>query len=300
MIGLNRKLGPEMPDVAERVIVITGGARGLGRAHALAFAARGARVVVNDLGTAPDGRGADATAAEEVAAEITATHGRAVADHHDISTPDGGAAVVQTAIDAFGRVDVVVNNAGILRDAAFHNMTPQQWEAVRRVHLDGTFHVTRAAWPHMREQRFGRVVMTTSGAGIYGNFGQANYGAAKLGMVGLMNVLAIEGARYGITVNAIAPVAATRMTEGLMGGSVDATDLDPAWVSPVVVWLATEECDLTGEIVRTKGGHYARIRTLESRGVDFPQVPTVEELAARWDDISDMSRATEGHIAIGR
>lgn len=289
-----------MPDVEERVVVITGAGRGLGRAHALAFAARGARVVVNDLGTARDGSGADVNAAEEVAAEIIARQGRAVPDHHDIGTPEGGAAVVQTALDAFERVDIIVNNAGILRDAAFHNMTPQQWDAVRRVHLDGTFHVTRAAWPYLHEQRFGRVVMTTSGAGIYGNFGQANYGAAKLGMIGLMNVLAIEGARYGITVNAVSPVATTRMTDGLTGDSENPIDLDPAWVSPVVVWLATEECDLTGEIIRAKGGHYARIRTLESRGVDFEQIPTVEELAARWDDIGDMSEATEGQIAIGR
>ena len=246
-----------MAGVQGRAVVVTGAGRGLGLSHAVSFAAHGARVIVNDVGAARDGSGSDPSPAEEVVAEIVTAGGQAVAAQHDVSTPSGGAAIIQTAVDAFGQVDVIVNNAGILRDAAFHKMTPEHWEAVRRVHLDGSFHVTSAAWPHLRKQGFGRVVMTSSGAGIYGNFAQANYGAAKLGMIGLMNVLAIEGARFGITVNSIAPVAATRMTDGLVATSASPDELDPAWISPIVVWLASEECALTGEIVRARGGHYA-------------------------------------------
>lgn len=228
-------------------------------------------------------------------AEIRAAGGVAVPDDHDIASETGAKEAVKSALEAFGRLDIVVNNAGILRDATFHKMTVQQWEAVRQVHLDGTAFVTRAAWPHLREQRYGRVVVTSSGAGLFGNFGQANYAAAKLGVVGLMHTLALEGARHGIRVNAVAPVALTRMTVGLLD---DASDLDPAWVSAAVGWLCAEECDLTAEIVRVHGRHFSRVRIVESRGVDFPSPPSDDHLAARWAEIADLSGAQEGQAAV--
>ncbi|MBW0103170.1 SDR family NAD(P)-dependent oxidoreductase, partial [Pseudonocardia sp. KRD291] len=219
----------------------------------------------------------------------------AVEDHHDISTDDGARAAVTAAVEAFGGVHIVVNNAGILRDTTFHKMSTEQWQAVVRVHLDGSAFVTRAAWPHLREQRYGRVVMTTSGAGLFGNFGQANYAAAKLGVVGLMHTLALEGARYGIRVNSVAPVALTRMTDGLLDASAD---LDPAWVSAAVGWLCTEECDLTAEIVRVNGPHFSRVRVVESLGVDFAEPPTDDTLTDRWDGIADMVGAKQGEAAV--
>ncbi|MFR9802117.1 SDR family NAD(P)-dependent oxidoreductase [Pseudonocardia sp. RS010] len=284
-----------MPGVDGRVAIVTGAGRGLGRSHALRLAAGGAQVLVNDPGVGRGGEGGDGSPAQGVVAEITAAGGVAVADHHDISTDDGARAAVTAAVEAFGGVHIVVNNAGILRDTTFHKMTTEQWQAVVRVHLDGSAFVTRAAWPHLREQRYGRVVMTTSGAGLFGNFGQANYAAAKLGVVGLMHTLALEGARYGIRVNSVAPVALTRMTDGLLDAS---TDLDPAWVSAAVGWLCTEECDLTAEIVRVNGPHFSRVRLVESLGVDFAEPPTDDALADRWAEIADMVGAKQGEAAV--
>lgn len=285
-----------MPGVDGRSALVTGAGRGLGRAHAHRLAAAGALVVVNDPGVAADGSGdVDETPAGAVVAEILDAGGTAVADHHDITTEAGARGAVRTALDTFGRIDVVVNNAGILRDATFHKMSLEQWDAVRRVHLDGTAYVTHAAWPHLREQHYGRVVVTTSGAGLFGNFGQANYGAAKMAVVGLMNTLALEGARYGVRCNAVAPVAMTRMTEGLLSAD---DDLDPRWVAAAVGWLSSEECELTGEIVRVNGSHFSRVRMLESAGVDFPEFPSESDLDAAWSGISDMSAAFEGRPAV--
>jgi NAD(P)-dependent dehydrogenase (short-subunit alcohol dehydrogenase family) len=284
--------------VEDRVVVVTGAGGGLGRQHALLFAARGAKVVVNDLGGARDGSGAGSEMADAVVAEIETAGGRAVANHASVSTPEGGESVVATALDAFGRVDAVVNNAGILRDVSFAKMTAEQFDAVLKVHLYGSYHVTRAAWPHFREQAYGRVVMTTSTSGLYGNFGQANYGAAKLGMVGLVNTLAIEGAKYHITANAVAPIAATRMTEDIMPPEA-LKALDPAYVSPLVVHLASQECTDSGEVILAGGGQYARVHYVQANGVQFDAVPAVEDVAAAWGRIMDLEGAQLGRPLSG-
>lgn len=275
-----------MAGVEGRSVIVTGAGGGLGRQHALFLATRGAHVVVNDLGAALDGSGSTTSAADAVAQEIITAGGDAVADHHDIATSDGGAAVVTTALDTFGRVDGVVNNAGILRDRSLHKMSATDWDAVLKVHLYGSFNVTRAAMPLFREQRFGRVVVTTSVTGLYGNFGQANYGAAKLGLVGFINTLAIEGRTKNVLANAISPIATTRMSEGILDQPAD-----PAYVSVLVALLMSEECPVTGEIIHASSGRYARVRYCESTGAEFADVPTVNELAARWEEIMDLTGA---------
>ena len=282
-----------MPGVEGRVAVVTGAGGGLGRQHALLLARRGAKVVVNDLGGARDGTGAGSEMADQVVAEITDAGGEAVANYDNVASAEGGEAIVRSALDAFGQVDIVVNNAGILRDVTFHKMETAHWDAVQQVHLYGTYHVTRAAWPHLREQGYGRVLVTTSTSGVYGNFGQSNYGAAKMGVVGLINVLALEGRKYQITANAVCPVAATRMTEDIMPEEMLA-QMDPAFVSPLVAHLASEECETTGEIVLAGGGNYARIHFFQSKGVDFDRVPGVDEIADNWDAIMRMDDAQLG------
>ena len=267
-----------------KVAIVTGAGGGLGRAHALFLAERGARVVVNDLGGSVSGEGADKGPAETVADEIRSAGGEAVSDGNSVSTPEGGEAVVQTAIDAYGRIDIVVNNAGILRDKTFHNMTPDLIEPVVDVHLKGAFYVTRPAWVKMREQNYGRVINTSSNSGILGNFGQSNYGAAKMGLVGFTRVLAAEGAKYNIKVNAIAPVARTRMTEELMGAAV--ANLDPELVSPVVAWLAHEEVPVTGEVYTVGGGRVGRFFIGMTNGF-YKKDLTVEDVRDNWDQIRD-------------
>jgi len=248
-----------------KVAIITGAGGGLGRQHALLLASRGAQIVVNDLGGSISGEGGDTTPAQAMVKEIEAQGGVAVADTNSVATPEGGKAIVQTALDAFGRVDIVINNAGILRDKAFHNMEPDLMNPVLDVHLKGAFHVTRHAWVQMREQGYGRIVSTSSSAGIFGNFGQTNYGAAKVGLIGLTRVLAVEGAKYNIKANVIAPLARTRMTDDILGGTL-AEKVGPEAVSPVVAWLVHEDCPVTGEIYSVGGGRVARIFIAETQG----------------------------------
>ncbi|MDH3294927.1 MAG: SDR family oxidoreductase [Acidimicrobiia bacterium] len=268
-----------------KVAIITGAGGGLGREHALEFARRGARVVVNDLGGSVDGTGASTGPAAEVVAEIEALGGEAVADGNSVATPEGGEAIVQTAIDSFGQVDIVVNNAGILRDKTFHNMTDDLLTPVIDVHLKGAFYVTRPAWIHFREQGYGRVINTASTAGFLGNFGQSNYGAAKMGLVGLTRVLAAEGAKYNITANAIAPVARTRMTEDILGPMAE--QLDPALVTPAVIWLAHESCETTGSVYSTAGGTVARFFVGLTMGTHRGHDITAESVRDDWDTIND-------------
>ncbi len=249
-----------------RAAVVTGAGGALGRSHALHLADRGLAVVVNDVqDPAP------------VVDEVRAAGGRAVGVTAGVDTPEGGRQIVAAALEEFGRLDVVVNNAGILRDKSFAKMTPEMVETVLSVHLHGAFHVTMAAWPHLRE-RGGSVVMTSSGSGLYGNFGQANYGAAKMGLVGLTRGLALEGSPVGVRVNAIAPLARSRMTEDVLPEEL-LDRLDPAWVSPLVGWLADPACTSTGQVYSVAGGRYARVAVVEGPGVVFDAVPTVEELA---------------------
>ncbi len=268
-----------------KVAVITGAGGGLGRSHALELAKRGALIVVNDLGGSVDGQGGSHTAAQQVVDEIKAAGGEAVANYDSVATAEGGKAIIQTALDTFERIDIVINNAGILRDAAFKNMTPELLEPVIDVHLKGAFYVTQAAWQHMRDQNYGRIVNTSSAAGIFGNFGQTNYGAAKAGLVGFTRVLAVEGAKNNIKANAIAPVAKTRMTEELLGAMAD--KLDPGFITPVVAWLAHEDVPVSGEVYSCGGGHVARIFTGVTQGWTDTESLTVEDIRDHFDEIRD-------------
>ncbi len=272
-----------------KVAIITGAGGGLGREHALELARRGARIVVNDLGGSVSGEGGDAGPAQRVADEVNGLGGEAVASTDSVATPEGGEAIVKTAVDAFGTVDIVINNAGILRDKTFHNMTAELVEPVVQVHLLGAFYVTRPAWVIMRDKGYGRVVNTSSNSGILGNFGQSNYGAAKMGLVGFTRVLANEGRKYNIGVNAIAPVAKTRMTEELLGAVGDM--LDPATITPVVAWLASQDCDVTGEVYSVAGGLVSRFFIGLTPGY-FKSDLTVEDVRDHWSEIRD----TDGYL----
>ena len=273
----------------DRVAIVTGAGRGLGREHALLLASRGAFVVVNDLGASLDGAGRSEDPAAATVKEITDLGGVAVADSNSVTTPEGGEAIVQTALDTFGRVDIVINNAGILRDKTFQNMEPELVDAVIDVHLRGAFNVTRPAWHRMKEQGYGRVLNTSSSAGLLGSFGQSNYGAAKMGLVGLTRVLAAEGARHGIKVNAVAPVALTRMTEDLVGPMAD--KLDPVLVSPIVAWLVHEDCPVTGEVYSAGGGRIARFFIGLTQGYYNPKL-TLEDVRDFFPDI----RREDGYV----
>ena len=272
-----------------RVAIVTGAGGGLGRTYALELARRGARVVVNDLGGSVDGTGSSESAADQVVTEIEEAGGEAVANYDSVSTPEGGEAIVQTALDSLGTVDIVVNNAGILRDRSFANMELSELQAVLEVHLRGAFYVSQPAFKVMKDKGYGRFVFTSSNAGLFGNFGQANYGAAKAGLAGLSNVLAIEGAKYDIKSNAIAPIAKTRMTEDLLGPFADM--VLPEQVTPMVVYLCSEANEHTHEIFTAGGGRYGRIAIVTNDGwiAGQGEVPTVEEIADHLDEIRDLS-----------
>lgn len=264
-----------------RVAVVTGAGGGLGRSHALQLARLGARVIVNDV--------ADPT---QVVDEIADLGGSAAANSAGVDSVEGGADLIADAIGTYGRVDIIVNNAGILRDKSFGKLEPDMVRDVLAVHLEGAFHVTGAAWPHLAAQGSGRVVMTTSGSGLYGNFGQANYGAAKMGLVGLMRVLAIEGARCGVQVNAIAPLARSQMTEGTLPAET-LERLSPEWVSPLVAWLVSDDCRDTGHIYSVAGGYYARVAVVEGPGIRFDEIPTIDDFASMRDQLAAIEPFTE-------
>ena len=248
----------------DRVAVVTGAGRGLGRSHALELARRGARIVVNDVGGSVNGDGSSIDAAQAVVDEIEALGGTAVANHDTVATSAGGQAIIDAALDAFGRLDILVNNAGIIRDKAFHKMDVSMIDAVIDVHLKGTLFVSQPAFTVMREHKYGRIVNTSSASGLFGNFGQANYGAAKAGIAGLTRVLALEGAAHDIAVNAIAPIAATRMTENILGELT--SRVSPESVSPVVAYLAHEQCAANGKVYSVAGGRVAEIFVAETVG----------------------------------
>jgi NAD(P)-dependent dehydrogenase (short-subunit alcohol dehydrogenase family) len=284
-----------MPGVQDRVVVVTGAGGGLGREYALTLAREGANVVVNDLGGSRDGTGGGSAMADKVVAEIRDAGGRAVANYDSVAEADGAANIIKTALDEFGAVHGVVSNAGILRDGTFHKMTSENWDAVLKVHLYGGYNVIRAAWPHFREQSYGRVVVATSTSGLFGNFGQTNYGAAKMGLVGLSNVLAVEGAKSGIRSNVIAPIAKSRLTEDLLGPLADL--VEPDLVMPLSLYLVSEACELTHEIFSVGGGKYSRVFVGETPGwfAGKGTQPTVEDIAANIDQI----RAEDGYTVPG-
>ena len=276
----------------DRVAIVTGAGAGLGRSHAMLLASRGAKVVVNDPGGAVDGRGGAHAVADKVVAEIKAAGGQAVASYDSVADMQSAQTIVDTAMGAFGRLDILVNNAGVLRDKAFNNMSMEDFEFASQVHYMGTVYCTKAAWPVMRQQQYGRVVVTTSGSGTVGNFGQSNYGAAKMAVVGLINVLRLEGAKYNILCNAISPSARTRMTEALLPPHM-LQYMRPEFVSPAVAWLCSEECDANGEIIAATAGNYARVQYFQSEGVQFdPDEPvTIEMVAEKIGKVRDLSNA---------
>jgi NAD(P)-dependent dehydrogenase (short-subunit alcohol dehydrogenase family) len=274
-----------------RVAIVTGAGNGLGRAHALLLASRGAKVVVNDPGGARDGKGSDTAVADKVVAEIKAAGGQAVANYDSVAEQKAAANIVKTAVDAFGTVDIVVNNAGILRDKSFPNMSMDDFLFVLQVHLMGSVYVTHAAWPIMRAKAYGRVVLTSSSSGLYGNFGQTNYSAAKLALVGFMNTLRLEGQKYNIMVNSLAPVAGTRMTEDLMPPELVAR-MKPDLVSPMVGYLCSEQCSRTGEIWAAGVGYFSRVEMREGPGVRVAGQPTIEDVASNIDKIADLTSST--------
>ncbi len=279
-----------------RVAIVTGAGAGLGRVYALDLAARGAKVVVNDLGGPRDGSGEGTLApADKVVEEIKAAGGEAVPNYDNVATVEGGENITKTALDAYGKVDILINNAGILRDKSFIKMEPENWDAVLNVHLRGAYCVTRPAFKVMKENAYGRIIMTTSASGLYGNFGQTNYSSAKAGLVGLMNSLKAEGAKYNINVNTIAPVAASRLTEDIL--PPEAFDkLKPEYVSPMTLYLVSEECKETGSIYNAAMGVFNKAAILTGPGAKIVQgdeIPTIEQVRDNWDRINNMDGAKE-------
>jgi NAD(P)-dependent dehydrogenase (short-subunit alcohol dehydrogenase family) len=285
-----------MSDFENKVVIVTGAGGGLGKAHALEFAKRGAKVVVNDLGGSADGVGSG-DMADQVVEEIKAMGGEAVANKASVADRAGAKSIVEDAVSAFGTVDILVNNAGILRDKSFKKMTLDDWDLLIDVHLNGTAYVTHAAWPIMYEKNYGRIVLTSSTSGIYGNFGQANYGAAKMGMLGLMNVLALEGASHNIKVNTLAPAAATRLTNTIPGQSEDLDNPDPArapgLVSPAVLFMCRDEAP-TGKVVQAGSGSFSFASLFNNDGVSYGVDASLEKLIEDQDELMSMENAKEG------
>ena len=278
-----------------KVAIVTGAGAGLGKTYALEMAKRGCKVVVNDLGGARDGTGESKSAADAVVDEIKAAGGDAAPNYDNVATIEGGENIVKTAIDNYSKVDIVINNAGILRDKSFLKMEEGLWDAVVAVHLRGAFCVTRPAYAVMRENNYGRIVFTTSGAGLYGNFGQSNYSAAKMGLVGLMNTLKLEGAKYNVLVNTIAPVAASRLTEDVMPPEFF-EKLKPEFITPLVVYLTSEENKDSGYIFNAGVGWYSRSAIMIGEGLiigDGKKDISAEEIMKNWGKITDMSKAKE-------
>ena len=277
-----------------RVAIVTGAGAGLGEQHAKMLASRGARVVVNDPGGSVDGTGGANSAADRVVAEIKAAGGEAVANYASVAVYAQAESIIKTAMDTWGRLDILVANAGILRDKSFNKMSMEDFEFVMQVHLMGTVYCTKAAWQIMRDAKYGRIVVTTSGSGTVGNFGQANYGAAKMAVNGFINVLRHEGQNYNIKTNAISPSARTRMTENLIPAEV-AEWMKPELVSPAVAYMCSEQCDFSGEIIGANAGHFRRVKYFESEGQYFdPAEPvTVDMFAAALPKIMDISQPIE-------
>jgi NAD(P)-dependent dehydrogenase (short-subunit alcohol dehydrogenase family) len=275
-----------------QVALVTGAGGGLGRAYALDLAKRGAKVVVNDLGGDPHGQGEDRAAAVKVVDEIKAAGGEATPNFDSVASYDGGFNMVKTAIDAYGRLDVVICNAGILRDVAFHNMSEDDWDKVFAVHVKGSFTVLRAAWPVFRQQSYGRVVLTSSTSGIYGQFGQANYGAAKTAMLGLMNVLKQEGLKYNVMVNTIAPVAGTRLTATVMPQEM-LDRLKPEYVVPAVTYLVSKDCTDSGLIIEAGAGNFNRAAIVKGPGTrpGLEDMKDAEWVAQNWATITSLEGA---------
>jgi NAD(P)-dependent dehydrogenase (short-subunit alcohol dehydrogenase family) len=273
----------------DRVAVITGAGGGLGKAYAMLLASRGAKVVVNDLGGSFDGVGADTRAAQLVVDEIKASGGEATPNYNSVSDWESAQQIIQTAIDAYGKIDILINNAGILRDKSIIKMTLEDYELVRSVHLDGTFFCTKAAFPYMRDAAYGRIVSTASGSGVYGNFGQTNYGAAKMGIIGLTNCLKQEGAKYNILANVIVPQAGTRMTATVLPENI-LEKLKPEYVAPIVAWMASEQCDVSGCYFMAGAGYYSRSQIVEGPGVflDPNKEITIEDVVAQLDKIKSI------------
>jgi len=271
-----------------QVAIVTGAGGGLGKQHALELGRRGAKVVVNDLGGSVDGSGGSASAAEQVAQEIRDNGGTAVSSDASVTDFEAVQSMVDETVAKWGRIDILVNNAGILRDKTFSKLELENWHAVIDVHLTGSLNATKCVWPIMVEQKYGRIIMTTSTSGLFGNFGQANYGAAKLGLVGFMNTLRFEGAKYNVFTNAIAPIAATRMTVELPGFEDSAEKLAPELVTPAVVYLCSEKAP-NGRIIQAAGGRYYSADVRENVGVNLGLGASVEDIEANIETILDMS-----------
>ena len=278
-------------DYTGKVVIVTGAGGGLGRSHALEFARRGAKVVVNDLGGSVDGSGGSSEAADKVVEEIMAAGGEAISNGSSVTDDAGVANMVQQTMDAYGRIDALVNNAGVLRDKSFAKMEVGDFSFVVDVHLFGTMKPTKAVWPIMKEQGYGRILVTSSSSGLYGNFGQANYGAAKLGVVGLINTLKLEGQKDNIHVNALAPVAWTRMTSNLMPPEMEEA-LTPEQVTPAVVFMCSEQAP-TGKIICAGAGAYAAAQIIETRGMYLGAQPSAEDVADNWEQISKLDDQAE-------